>query len=180
MSHSWCLQQLDFQNAFLHGLLTDTVYMQQAQGFIDPSQPHHVCKLHKAIYSLKQAPRAWFDQLSSWLLSYGFKASQADPSLFIFHLTNTYIYFSVYIDDIVVTATHPQAVDRLISALSIAFLVKDLGQLSYFLGVEVDHTPSDIHLSQHKYIKELLIKRFCKVLCIGASWVVCSTYLSLD
>lgn len=89
---------------------------------------------------------------------YGFKASHADPSLFIFYFTNTYIYLLVYVDDIIVTASHSQAVDQLISTMSTTFPVKDMGQLSYFLGVEVNHTPSSLHLSHHKYIKDLLSK----------------------
>ncbi|KAF5465144.1 hypothetical protein F2P56_015175 [Juglans regia] len=158
VTRGWSLRQLDIQNAFLHGCLTDDVYMQQPQGFVDPTHPTYICKLHKAIYGLKQAPRAWFAQLSSWLLDYGFNASRADPFLFILNHSNVHIYFLVYVDDIVITASLPSAIDSLILDLGRAFPVKDLGRLSYFLGIEVDYTSTGLMLSQRKYIKALFTR----------------------
>ena len=67
VSRGWCLRQLDVQNAFLHGVLEEEVYMRQPPGFVDPDQPHHLCRLIKAIYGLKQAPRAWHARLASAL-----------------------------------------------------------------------------------------------------------------
>lgn len=81
-SHSWKLHQLDVKNAFLHGILQEKVYMAQPQGFVNPMYPTHVCKLHKSLYGLKQAPKA-FERFTSFLPSVGFKASQADYSLFV-------------------------------------------------------------------------------------------------
>lgn len=155
--------------------------MQQSQGFIDPTRPNYIYKLNKTIYSLKWAPRAWFAQLSSWLLNYGFRASQANPSLFILNFSNTHIYLLVYANDIVVIAFNPQVSDRLITNLSNAFSVKDLGQLSYFLGVEVDHTPIDLLLCQKKCIKDLLLKSnmiFAKPQ-FPLPWLPPSSYLNL-
>lgn len=84
VSRSWPIRQLDVKNAFLNGVLHETVYMQQPPGFEDPERPNHVCKLHKAIYGLKQAPRAWFERFSSFLLHVGFICLKADPSMYVY------------------------------------------------------------------------------------------------
>lgn len=84
LSLKWNLRQLDVKNAFLHGHLKETIYMDQLLGFVNPATPNHVCLLKKSLYGLKQAPRAWFDRLSTFLLHLGFLCSKADSSLFIF------------------------------------------------------------------------------------------------
>lgn len=81
VSKGWELRQLDVQNAFLHGILEEEVFMKQPPGFEDPKRPHLVCKLDKAIYGLKQAPRAWYSRLSSKLIALGFRASKSDTYL---------------------------------------------------------------------------------------------------
>lgn len=68
----WPIRQLDVKNAFLHGLISEDLYMQQPPGMADSQHPTHVCKLQRALYGLKQAPRAWFDRFSAFLLKYGF------------------------------------------------------------------------------------------------------------
>jgi hypothetical protein len=80
-AYYWCLRQIDIQNAFLHGVLDEDVYMKQPLGFEDPSHPTFLCKLDKSLYGLKQAPGAWFSRLSGMLLKLGFHASQVDLSL---------------------------------------------------------------------------------------------------
>lgn len=95
--------------------------MQQPQGFVDLSHPDSICKLRKAIYGLKHALRAWFAQLSFWLLDYGFISSKANPSLFILQDANVYIYFLIYVDDIVITAVHQSAINTLIHYLGMHF-----------------------------------------------------------
>lgn len=77
----WAIHQLDISNAFLHGTLSDIVYMQQPQGFQDTLHPNYVCRLKKALYGLKQSPREWYATLSNHLITFGFKLSSADPSL---------------------------------------------------------------------------------------------------
>ena len=72
MSNKWCIHQIDISNAFLHGDLTETIYMEQPPGFKNSDHPNHVCRLNKSLYGLKQAPRAWFHKLSSCLVSLGF------------------------------------------------------------------------------------------------------------
>jgi Reverse transcriptase (RNA-dependent DNA polymerase) len=156
LSKGWFIRQLDVQNAFLHGDLQETVYMQQPPGFLDASRPTHVCLLNKALYGLKQSPRAWFHTLSTTLIAYGFVASQYDPSLFIFRAGNQFMVLLVYVDDLVLTGSHPDLLSDLIKTLQQSFAIKDLGKLHYFLGVEVHQSPTGLHLSQGKYIMDLL------------------------
>jgi histone deacetylase 1/2 len=92
-------------------------------------------KLHKSIYGLKQAYRAWFNRLSNTLLALGFHNSQFDPSLFTYHLENIHAFLLVYVDDILVTSNDQNFVHCLISQLQVEFAIKDLGQLTYFLGI---------------------------------------------
>lgn len=88
VSQGWSLRQLDINNAFLQGTLTEDVYMAQPPGFINPSFPSHVCKLNKAIYGLRQASRAWYEELKQYLYSQNFKPTVSDSSLFIYSSIN--------------------------------------------------------------------------------------------
>ncbi|PKI44367.1 hypothetical protein CRG98_035241, partial [Punica granatum] len=156
VSSGWPIRQLDVSNAFLHGSIDEEVYMVQPPGFVDSNHPTHVCRLRKALYGLKQAPRAWYRALKNFLMDYGFMTSKSDASLFVFTSGNTWIYFLVYVDDLLVTGNDSTAVQQLINALSSRFSIKDLGMLHYFLGVEAAPTSTGLFLSQHKYIRELL------------------------
>ena len=130
--------------------------MMQPPGFEDSSCSTHVCRLQKALYSLKQAPRAWFHKLSSFLLQLGFQCSRADASLFYFHSTSDIIIISIYVDDILITGSNPPQVHHIISQLSSHFALRDLGDISYFLGIEVTRLPHVLHLNQQRYIHQLL------------------------
>lgn len=103
LTRGWPLRHIDIHSAFPYGPLSETIYMQQPFGFVDPSRPHYVYKLNKVIYGLKQAPRAWFSELIYWLITYSFFASIADPSLFIIHIDTLHMYILVYVDDMVIT-----------------------------------------------------------------------------
>uniref|UniRef100_A0A2N9J9Y4 Integrase catalytic domain-containing protein n=1 Tax=Fagus sylvatica TaxID=28930 RepID=A0A2N9J9Y4_FAGSY len=154
--YDWSIHQLDVSNAFLHGSLLEEVFMEQPRGFVDALRPNHVCRLHKALYGLKQAPRAWFTRLRQSLVHLGFKESLVDASLFTFHHSDIHLYVLVYVDDILVTGTHSSHISTLIRTLQQEFPLKDLGALSYFLGIHVVRNSQGLHLSQSKYIVELL------------------------
>uniref|UniRef100_A0A2N9FBJ6 Reverse transcriptase Ty1/copia-type domain-containing protein n=1 Tax=Fagus sylvatica TaxID=28930 RepID=A0A2N9FBJ6_FAGSY len=156
--NGWSLRQMDVNNAFLNGELTETVFMEQPPGFKDLSKPNHVCRLKKAIYGLKQAPRAWYTALKNAILQLGFSNSKADSSLFIYSQGSTLCYFLVYVDDLVITGNNSLFVTSIIKRLGDMFSLKDMGSLHFFLGVEVIPTPAGLFLSQHKYIRELLAK----------------------
>ena len=158
VTQGWQLRQLDVNNAFLHGLLNEDVYMVQPLGFKDNTNPQHVCRLNKAIYGLKQALRAWYSTLRGAILEFGFVNSRADSSLFIYKTKSVTCYFLVYVDDLVITGNDPIFVSSIIEQLSHRFSVKDMGQLHFFLGMEVIPTTTSLFLSQHKYIIDLLTK----------------------
>ncbi|KAK1647556.1 hypothetical protein QYE76_065361 [Lolium multiflorum] len=152
----WTLRQLDVQNAFLHGVLEEEVYMRQPPGFVDPARPQHLCRLVKALYGLKQAPRAWHARLGAALRAHGFVPSTADTSLFILQRPQLTMYLLVYVDDIILVSSSVAATDRLIVALGSEFALKDLGKLHYFLGLEVTYPGNGLALSQQKYSHDLL------------------------
>jgi hypothetical protein len=153
----WHLRQLDIQNAFLHGVLKEEVFMRQPPGFEDSTYSDYLCRLDKALYGLKQAPRAWHARLSSVLTDLGFTASTADSSLFIFQRSNITLYLLVYVDDIIVVSSSTEAANRLFHQLGTTFPLKDLGSLHYFLGVEVYTQDSGcLLICQRNYALELL------------------------
>ncbi|GKV38114.1 hypothetical protein SLEP1_g46060 [Rubroshorea leprosula] len=158
ITQNWSIRQLDVNNAFLHGKLEEDLFIAQPPGFIDASLPLHVCLLRKSIYGLKQAPHTWFQELKSFLLSHGFHNSRSDTSLFIYRNGSDCLYFLVYVDEIIVTGSNPQLVDSLIQLISNTFSIKDLGSLTYFLGVNAIFTPAGLFLSQAQYICDLLDK----------------------
>lgn len=103
VSRGWVLRQLDVNNAFLQGELSEDIYMSQPPSFVDPERPDYVCKLKKAIYGLKQAPRSWYNALRTFLLASGFTNSTADTSFFVLRSGDIVIFILVYVDDIVIT-----------------------------------------------------------------------------
>jgi hypothetical protein len=137
VSRGWSLWQLDVKNAFLHDILEEEVYMKQPPDFENPHALHYICKLDKALYGLKQAPRAWYSRLNSKLSSLGFIPSKTDTSLFLYNRSCIIIYVLIYVDDIIVTSSSDLAITVLLRDLNENFAIKDLGDLHYFLGIEV-------------------------------------------
>lgn len=117
-----------------------------------------MCRLRNAIYGLKQAPRAWYLELRNFLLQSGFINSLADASLFVYCQGNNLAYVLVYVDDIIVTGNNSEMVSGIIASLGTRFSLKDQGDISYFLGIEVTRTTKGLHLMQRKYIIDLLTK----------------------
>jgi hypothetical protein len=133
VSNGWSIRQLDVQNAFLLGVLEEEVYMRQPLGYESKEHPDFVCQLDKAIYGLKQAPRAWYARLSSKLIHLGFAASKGDMSLFFYKDKNMTMYVLVYVDDIIVISSSPDATAALLRNLDKEFALKDLEDLHSFL-----------------------------------------------
>ncbi|GKA86158.1 ribonuclease H-like domain-containing protein [Tanacetum coccineum] len=156
LSRHWPVHQLDVKNAFLHGSLSETVYMQQPPGFRDSQHPDHVCLLQRSLYGLKQAPRAWFQRFAAYAARVGFIHSRCDTSLFIYRRGSDTAYLLLYVDDIILTASSTAFLQSIIATLHAEFSMTDLGPLNYFLGISVTRNTSGMFLSQQKYASELL------------------------
>ncbi|RVW30967.1 Retrovirus-related Pol polyprotein from transposon TNT 1-94 [Vitis vinifera] len=146
---SWPLYQLDIKNAFLHGDLAEEVYMEQPPGFVAQGESGLVCRLRRSLYGLKQSPRAWFSRFSSVVQEFGMLRSTADHSVFYHHNSlGQCIYLVVYVDDIVITGSDQDGIQKLKQHLFTHFQTKDLGKLKYFLGIEIAQSSSGVVLSK--------------------------------
>ncbi|KAD1053243.1 hypothetical protein E3N88_43364 [Mikania micrantha] len=159
--------QMDVKSAFLYRRIDEEVHVCQAPGFEDPKFPNHVCKLDKALYGLHQAPRKWYETLSSFLLSNHFKRGTIDKTLF-FKKSNQHIMLvQIYVDDIIFGSTNESLCKDFESLMKSKFEMSSMGELTFFLGLQVKQTPTGIFISQSKYVKDIL-ERFkltdCKAL----------------
>ncbi|CAM8955334.1 unnamed protein product [Rhodiola kirilowii] len=156
-SRKWPLYQLDVNNAFLHGLLDEDVYMRLPPGFYTQHRQNGlVCKLQRSIYGLKQASRQWFSRFSDALVDFGFVQSMNDYSLFTLSINGDFLILLVYVDDVVLTGTSSDLIMRVKQFIHEKFQIKDLGKLKYFLGLEVARSTTGIFLNQRKYVIDLL------------------------
>ncbi|GKC91262.1 ribonuclease H-like domain-containing protein, partial [Tanacetum coccineum] len=149
LSRHWPVHKLDVKNAFLHGSLSETVYMQQPLGFRDSQQLDHVCLLQRSLFGLKQAPRAWFQRFAACAARVGFIHSRCDTSLFIYRRGSDTTYLLLYVDDIILTASSTSFLQSIIATLHAEFSMTDL-------GIFVTRNTLGMFLSQQKYASELL------------------------
>ena len=155
----WLLLQYDVKNVFLHRDLEEEVYIDLPPGYSPTTREQFVCRLKKVLYGLKQSPRAWFGRFAHVMLTLGYKQSQGDHTLFIHHSTiGGVTVLLVYVDDIVVSGNDEEGMTKLKECLIKEFEIKELGQLKYFLGIEVAHSQEGIFISQQKYVVDLLTK----------------------
>ncbi|GJU79559.1 retrovirus-related pol polyprotein from transposon TNT 1-94 [Tanacetum coccineum] len=157
-SKNMTVYQMDVKTAFLNGELKEEVYVHQPEGFVDPERPHHVYRLKKALYGLKQAPRAWYDTLSKFLLAQGFSKGVVDPTLFIRKTGKHTLHVQIYVDDIIFASTDPKDCDRFSNEMSSKFQMSMMGQISFFLGLQISQNPRGIFINQAKYANEILKK----------------------
>ncbi|CAN1753617.1 Retrovirus-related Pol polyprotein from transposon TNT 1-94 [Linum perenne] len=157
VNNDWNLHQLDIKNAFLNGDLTEEVYMEIPAGVETKLGENKVCRLRKALYGLKQSPRAWFERFARAIKSYDYHQCQTDHTMFIKHgAARKITILIVYVDDIIITGDDEREINLLKQKLAGEFETKDLGEMKYFLGMEVARSTKGIILSQRKYIIDLL------------------------
>ena len=150
---------MDVKSAFLNGYINELVFVKQPPGFEDVHKPNHVFKLHKALYGLKQAPRAWYERLSGFLLDQGFSKGKTDTTLFIKNKKQDILIVQIYVDDIIFGSTNEHMCKEFSKIMTSEFEMSMMGEMNFFLGLQVKQHKEGIFISQTKYTKEL-IKRF--------------------
>ena len=152
------LYQMDVKSAFLNGFLEEEVYVKQPPGFEDFENPNHVFKLDKALYGLKQAPRAWYERLSKHLIANGFNKGKIDSTLFLKTKGKHLIVVQIYVDDIIFGSTNDELCKEFSDMMTSEFEMSMMGELKFFLGLQVKQMKEGIFICQNKFAKELLKK----------------------
>ncbi|GKD57264.1 putative ribonuclease H-like domain-containing protein, partial [Tanacetum coccineum] len=150
--------QMDVKSAFLYGTIEDEVYVSQPPGFVDPEFPKKVYKVEKALYGLHQAPRAWYETLSTYLLDNGFYRGQIDKTLFIKRVKGDILLVQVYVDGIIFGSTKKSLCRDFKQIMHKRFQMSSMGELTFFLGLHVKQKEDGIFISQDKYVGEILKK----------------------
>ncbi|GJW12685.1 retrovirus-related pol polyprotein from transposon TNT 1-94 [Tanacetum coccineum] len=157
-SKNMTIYQMDVKTTFLNGELKEEVYVCQPEGFVDPDHPIHVYRLKKALYGLKQAPRAWYDTLLRFLLDNKFSKGAVDLTLFTQKIGKHILLVQIYVDGIIFTSIDPKACDIFSNETSSQFQMSMIGQMSFFLGLQVSQNPGGIFINQSKFALEILMK----------------------
>ncbi|GJZ02247.1 retrovirus-related pol polyprotein from transposon TNT 1-94, partial [Tanacetum coccineum] len=152
--------QMDVKTAFLNGNLREEVYVSQQDGFVDPDKPKYVYKLKKSLYGLKQAQHAWYDMLSSFLISQDFSKGLVDPTMFIRREGKELLLVQIYVDDIIFAASTPELCDLFAKTMCSKFKMSMMGKISFFLGLQISQNPKGVFINQSKYALESL-KKYC-------------------
>ncbi|GKA25962.1 retrovirus-related pol polyprotein from transposon TNT 1-94 [Tanacetum coccineum] len=150
--------QMDVKSAFLYGTIDEEVYVCQPPSFEDPQFPDKVYKVEKALYGLHQAPRAWYETLSTYLIENGFRRGTIDKTLFIKKDKGDILLVHVYVDDIIFGSTKKSLCDEFEGLMHKRFQMSYMGELTFFLGLQVQQKKDGIFISQDKYVANILKK----------------------
>ncbi|KAF2347605.1 Reverse transcriptase RNA-dependent DNA polymerase, partial [Trinorchestia longiramus] len=154
--HNLQLHHMDVATAFLNGELSEEIYLTQPEGFVSEGNENLVCKLSKSLYGLKQSPKCWNTALDGHLKQLGFKQSKNDACIYTRVSNKGLCIIAVCVDDIIIASDCLDEINEVKSCLSAKYKMKDLGKLSYFLGVSVMQTKNEVFLEQCAYTKALL------------------------
>ncbi|GJX72224.1 putative ribonuclease H-like domain-containing protein [Tanacetum coccineum] len=150
--------EMDVKSAFLYGKIDEEVYVSQPPGFIDPKYPKKVYKVVKALYGLHQAPRASYATLSTFLLKNGYKRRTIDKTLFIKKYKHDIMLVQVYVDDIIFGSTKRSWCGKFEALMKSRFQMSSMGELTFFLGLQVKQKKDGIFISHDKYVEKILKK----------------------
>ncbi|GKE38888.1 retrovirus-related pol polyprotein from transposon TNT 1-94 [Tanacetum coccineum] len=152
------LYQMDVKSDFLNIFINKEVYVAQPSGFIDFQKPNYVYKLKKALYGLKQAPKAWYDRLKAFLIKHEYSMGMVDNTLFTKKSKSHLIIVLIYVDDIIFGSTSQNLYDDFAKIIHDEFEMSMMGELNFFLGLQIKQIEDVIFFNQSKYIKEMLKK----------------------
>ncbi|GJT82518.1 ribonuclease H-like domain, reverse transcriptase, RNA-dependent DNA polymerase [Tanacetum coccineum] len=155
-NNKWEVHHLDVKSAFLHGDLKEEVYVTQPEGFIKRQDQGKVYRLIKALYGLRQAPRAWNIKLDNTLKSLDFKKCALEQAIYTKRSKDSILLIGVYVDDLIITGTPKEEIDNFKAQMEEKFEMSDLGLLAYYLGIEVTQTNGDISIKQSAYASKIL------------------------
>lgn len=150
------IHQMDVVTAFLNGSLTEEIYMKQPDGFEAHGREDLVCRLNRSLYGLKQSSRCWNLVLDEYLTSLGFRPSDADQCVYVRVTNGVKSIIAVYVDDLVILSDTMDSMQDIKTALSSKFLMKDLGQLHYCLGISAEFDGTELKIHQKHYIKQMI------------------------
>ncbi|KAL0424084.1 UNVERIFIED_CONTAM: Retrovirus-related Pol polyprotein from transposon TNT 1-94 [Sesamum radiatum] len=158
-NYKWKVYQFDVKSAFLNGVLEEEVYVQQPKGYEVKGEEMKVYRLRKALYGLKQAPRAWYERIDTHFNKNGFRKSASEATLYVKTKgAAEVLLICLYVDDLIYTGNSVALINNFKKIMVSEFEMTDLGEMSYFLGLEVRQSEDGIFISQHKYVKDLLEK----------------------
>lgn len=152
----WEVHHLDVKTAFLNGEICEEVYVAQPEGYVKKGQEKMVYRLLKALYGLRQAPRAWYAKLSSCLENLGFKRCAYEHAVYIRQSKGENLIVGVYVDDLLITGTSVSIIEEFKEQMNHIFEMSDMGRLSYYLGIEVKQGDGYIELKQTGYARKIL------------------------
>jgi hypothetical protein len=132
--HGFKLYQMDVKSVFLNGPLKEEVYVEQPPSFESEEYPNYVYKLHKALYRLKQAPRAWYECLSDFLIQNDFRIGKADSTRFTRKIEKQLFIRQIYVDDIIFSSTNKSFCEKFSKIMTDMFEISMMGVLTFFLG----------------------------------------------
>lgn len=153
------VHQMDVNMAFLNGSLEEDIFMMQPDGYKSQEHPDHVCHLKRSLYGLKQSPRMWNQTIDKFMIELGFKKCEADHCIYVKRDHHSMIFVALYVDDLVIASDNDKLLKSTKKALSSRFDMTDLGQLKYFLGIEIDQDAAagSVSMRQTKFAKDILM-----------------------
>ena len=150
------IDHLDVKSAFLHANLDEEIYMKQPQNFEIKGKEAKVCRLRKALYGLKQASKAWYETNHEFFTKLGFEQLQLEPCIYVLCKEDRFLIIALFVDDSLIFYKDKTFADRVRDQIKKKFDLKDLGPVSYFLGMKVSHEPGKLKLDQTAYVHSLL------------------------